>query len=231
MTSANRGSLAKREPIKSLGKSKARLFILEYMISKYDESVSHYEIVSRMHLPPIGMKRQDQIEHHIRELEEELGLIVSDYLKSGSSSIKVYRLRDDEASRGRVLLEIIDSPNRMDIFGNRYFRETFTREKVEEMVGKWRAEHERLLRVGIEEAEQNKGEEFGVRAHYDAVVRFISMLTSNDSFIDMIISMPVLTYMIMNGLDGAKTFWTFVEDLYHEYPELFSIEGSLLKEL
>jgi hypothetical protein len=31
----------------------------------------------------------------------------------------------------------------------------------------------------------------------------------------------------MNGLEGAKVFWIFVEGLYNEYPELFSLDIGL----
>ena len=113
MTMPKKRFVSKKESQKFSGKaSKARTYLLEYMIQRYDDDVSHYEIVSKMHLPPLSIKKQDQIEHHIKELLE-LGIIEQHYDKRDSSSIKRYVLKDDVGSFKTVFRESLDSRNRM----------------------------------------------------------------------------------------------------------------------
>jgi len=228
MPHSKKGSPARKDPSKALGKSRARLFILEYMISRYDDKVSHYEIVSRMHLPPIGIKRQDQIEHHISELEDDLGLLTSDYIKSGTSSIKAYRLKDDEASRIDVLSEILESPNRLELFNDSYFRNMGSKDALWGHFKRWQQDLEEMLRRGLSLARGDYGDTLPVEAHFDDVLYFVRSLLSGDGRWDIIGTIPILTYMLIMEDEGARRFWLFVNDICQEYPELFTIERDLM---
>jgi len=219
----------RKETSRSQGKSKAALHVLEHLIKRYNEKVSHYEIVSLMHLPPFGIKRQDLIENHIRELEG-IGIIESSYIKSDSTSIKVYGLKDDEDSRMKVLLEIMESPNRMELFGHRYFRDVFSDEKISKGMDEWNEKGiEKIMKKGLSEVE--KEEELVLRDHFDDIVRLVKLIMGRKENIQVISSMPILAYMVTNDTDGATTFLRFLEEIHHNYPELFYIDKIFLNKL
>ncbi|MBN1786536.1 MAG: hypothetical protein JW825_06090 [Candidatus Methanofastidiosa archaeon] len=230
MTKATKSPKLEKDTQRTLGRSKARRYIIEYMLSKYPENVSHYEIVSRMHLPPISMKRQDQIEHHIKELESDMDAIESDYIKSDSSSIKIYRLKEDEESLMRVLVEIMDSPDRLALIRSRYFMPLVKEERILDSMKRWSKDHRAMLKEGLKLAESEKGEGIAVGAHFERIDCIVSNLMGDARSIPTILSIPVLLYMLTNREEGAARFWLFLDELNTNYPEIISF-GGVLKDM
>ena len=225
MTKATKSPKLEKDTQKTLGRSKARRYIIEYMLSKYPESVSHYEIVSRMHLPPISMKRQDQIEHHIKELESDMDAIESDYIKSDSSSIKVYSLKEDEESLMRVLVEIMESPERLSLIRNQYFIPLIKEERILDSMKRWSKDHRNLLKEGLQIAESEKGESIAVGAYFERIDGIVSNLMGDAGSIPIIVSIPVLLYMLTNREEGAARLWLFLDEMNTNYPEIISFGG------
>lgn len=217
----------KRETQKFSGKaSKARTYLLEYMIQRYDDEVSHYEIVSKMHLPPMSIKKQDQIEHIIKELLE-LGVIEHSY---DSSSIKRYMLRDNPESFKVVFRESMDSKNRLELYKSAYFSKYFNETNISKWIEVWRGKYSEYLSKGLLLAEEDKGEDLGIREFSQSIIDVIGdLLIKKDT--KLFSSVPILTFMIMDGDKGAKAFWEFMEDMYESFPEIFAFGNIIVKDI